>query len=253
MRSTSKLSLRTWALGMSLLGLGACAQSDPIVRANASTAAGESELAAFPGFGASPLIDERRYDEEALLRERLIAMCMQMQGKTYVIVKPDSTSSDPNEAAAQAMEPDAREAFYLALYGVDSPNDPSLGAAEERKNGGCLGQAHRQLPGIFRVPEDLRAARDALDRDRDKLRKAKFEECMSSAGVDTDALRAAPLDATVAQKSANQACVASANVPDDEILRLEKNFVAAHRSTIVELTARRDAELESARKRVGDS
>lgn len=255
MRSTTSTTVRrVTLLGLSVLLVGACAQPDNTVKVGARSVEDRvSELASFPGFGSSPVLDERRYDEEALLREKLIASCMRAVGQDYVVAAPDATASDPNEAAARAMKAEARTAYYMALYGVDDPNDPSLGAAEERKNGGCLGYAHRRLPGIFRVPGELRAAKDALDEERDALRQRTYEDCMSAAGIDTDALRSAPLDASAGQKSVNQRCVTDAMVPSEEILRLEANFVRAHRSELTELTAHRDAQLEAVRKQVGSS
>lgn len=122
-------------------------------------AAGSSPLplAAYPGFGHAPVRDEARFRQEELSREDLVAACMKERGFHYVaspsvVVEGALTKAelwalveaDPNRQYAESLPADKLTSYNLALAGVPDADNPGLA-----RIGGCIGAAHRAIPGVF--------------------------------------------------------------------------------------------------------
>jgi hypothetical protein len=124
--------------------------------------AADRRLAAWPGVGGDPARDEQVYAVEYAARERLIQACMRARGFTYRPIPLLSMASaappaDPNRVTVERLSAPERQAYDMALAGVPDANDPGV-SFDPETGGGCLGEAHRSLPGIFRLPGELENA-----------------------------------------------------------------------------------------------
>ena len=157
-------------------------------------------LAKYPGFDHNPEADELRYEQEELAREALIAKCMAGYGFPYVVSAPsilidgpvtrdefrEFAENDPNTIYEESLSPEARQRYYVALYGIPDPNDESA-VHEGSFGGGCVGGAHRSLPGVYATRIALRDEfENLLETIRSDPRVAAAElrwaDCMTSRG-----------------------------------------------------------------------
>lgn len=128
-----------------------------MLKSDSAVGSAPSPLAAYPGFGHDPDADEARYSQEDRSREGLIAACMEVKGFLYVaspavVVEGRMTKAqlwalveaDPNRQYAKSLAPDKLTSYNLALARVPDANDPGLGPI-----GGCIGSAHRAIPGVY--------------------------------------------------------------------------------------------------------
>ena len=120
-----------------------------------------SPLASWRGFGHHYEEDEQIFSQEFKQREALTAACMQQQGQNYQTRILDNTSSqlnisDPNGDRSEART--SNEAYFLALYGEVNPeistadldtNADGVIDYAESFGGGCSGDAHREVLGVF--------------------------------------------------------------------------------------------------------
>ena len=94
--------------------------------------------------------------------------------------------NDPNTIYAQSLSPEARQRYYVALYGIPDPNDKSA-VREGPSGGGCVGAAHRSLPGVYATRIALR---DEFEKLLETIRsdprvaaaELRWADCMSSRG-----------------------------------------------------------------------
>ena len=225
-----------------------------------------SPLASYPGFGHNPAADEARFRREDAARQRRIARCMTEKGFDY---QPPADETNPARErgsaqaqakrssgadAAAALPADRRVAYYLALYGVEDPNDPQrLWNPTSETGGGCWGDALRTFPGVF-------AARSALAEELAQMRMAVFEDsevraadarwgqCMTGKGHKATSVHdvvaeggppSGAVTAAVGQcrvSSGLDAAVARA------ALQKEAEFVTRHKARLDALKARIDAQ-----------
>ena len=157
-------------------------------------------LAKYPGFDHYPQSDERRYEQEELAREALIAKCMAGQGFPYVVSAPsiridgsvtrdesrEFGENDPNTVYEQSLSPEARKRYYVALYGIPDPNDESA-VHEGSYGGGCIGAAHRSLPGVYAtriaLRDEFEKLLETIESDpRVAAAELRWADCMTSRG-----------------------------------------------------------------------
>jgi hypothetical protein len=176
------------------------AASAAAVAVNAFNGTGASEpltspLAAYPGFGHDAVADENRFDGEEQARENMIADCMQRQGFYYAPTQSfyddgsmtreeayDVANADPNSQYTAALSPDEWERYSFALAGVPDANDPDTASI-----GGCIGEAHAAVPGVFAAYNALREPYEAMQRSvawdsQVVAAKLRWIWCMLSAG-----------------------------------------------------------------------
>jgi hypothetical protein len=164
----------------------------------------KSPLAVYPGFGHNMQADETRFDRESLAREQLIARCMRQQDLPYTavppirideIISPGETPKpliDPNAEYAESLEPDERQAYYLALYGIPDPNDPRadrLHDPDSPTGGGCSGEAFRTIRGVYAAQSDLNEQyiamrRSVMQDERVKAAEQRWSACMQDRGYE---------------------------------------------------------------------
>lgn len=173
----------------STLGPGAVASAD---------AEAGSPLAAYPGF-RDPEVDEAQFLREERQREQRVAGCMREAGFRYtpapsVVVDGSQEEPppdvDPNEAYAASLDPAARSAYYLALVEVSDPNAQEaseLPDPDGETGGGCVGEALREIPGVYevrgRLADELDAMEEAITADpRVRDAETAWSVCMREAG-----------------------------------------------------------------------
>lgn len=189
--------------------------------AGALPAAGQSPLAAYPGFGHNAAADEARFEQEERTREQRVAECMRTTGFQYTpapsvdaasIRSADearAASEDPNERRAAALAPEQRRAYWMALYGVPDPY--SVDASElhdpaSPTGGGCKAEAVRAIPGVYAaaaaLTEEYVAMRRAVAEDaRVKAAEGRWAECMRGRGHNFDSPSQMHRDLAVAARS----------------------------------------------------
>lgn len=173
----------------STFGPGAVASAD---------AESRSPLAAYAGF-RDPEVDEAQFLREERQREQRVAGCMREAGFRYtpapsvVVDGPQEEPPpdvDPNEAYAASLDPAARSAYYLALVGVSDPNAQEaseLPDPDGETGGGCVGEALREIPGVYevrgRLADELDAMEEAIAADpRLGDAETRWSTCMRDAG-----------------------------------------------------------------------
>lgn len=174
MRRRTSITLVVTVISVSLLvalGLARTRSAEPRLAAVAVPTAApvpveDRTLAAWPGTGGDPVRDEIVYQQEYQAREAVIRRCMRGHGYAYVPIPlltglPTSTTRpvDPNARVVAALAEDERVAYNMALAGVPDANDPGAEVdVEAPGQGGCIGTAHQDLPGLFRLPPELQNA-----------------------------------------------------------------------------------------------
>lgn len=165
-----------------------------------------SQLADYPGFGHDIDKDEEQFSAEENAREKLIATCMQASGFEYtpapsIVVDEKAinnpkeferllieASTNPNDAYVNALTPEMRKAYYVALTGLEDPNEEE-GQAHDyaEQNGSCTSEAFRAVPGVYNKRNQLSDAFDAMEssigQDARILNATKsWSDCMKNAG-----------------------------------------------------------------------
>lgn len=208
----------------------------------------KKSLSDYPGFSKDPEVDELRFDQEDKQREEFVASCMNTKGYNYqpapsVVVDMNldtnidelvASLQDPNEAYVASLSMPEREYYYTALVGVADPN------AREADNlpdftdgGGCVGEALRQIPGIYAVKNSLRNEYDdmttAIDEDpRTEEARTVWVRCMQGKGYNFespaavfDEIEGYYLEQTVANQAVNdeyyQAVIATSEACEEII------------------------------------
>ena len=158
-----------------------------------------ASLDEYAGFGRSPdavLRDETIAYWEAFQREQLIGECMAgagfdylpavafpagdmlevaeslgVEGDSGLDLTPLSSPATWNRDYERGLPSDERERYSQTLLG-ESAEDvaqadrtgvvPDGRSAEEFATGGCYGEAHAAIPGVWDAPHDLRADLDAM-------------------------------------------------------------------------------------------
>lgn len=240
-------------LGLALIIAAGCSAADLSVNtaSSARSSAAPSQLADIPGFGVNPDADEARYNKEERLRGQMVVACMTARGFDYTHPAPDGP--DENEVALSRQSAEHRATYYRALYGMDDPNDESISPEQVLTAGGCFGNAHRDLGGIFRTPPALADQKLALDESRDDLREAIYRACLERQNVSSEALAGDPRNASEGARKVSDQCRASVlRESSDQIRTLEAEFFIAHEAALVEFKDLRDREFEQARRQVGE-
>jgi hypothetical protein len=166
------------------------------LRSDGAAGSAPSPLAAYPGFGHAPMRDEARFRQEEVSRENLVAACMKERGFDYVaspsvVVEADLTKAelwalveaDPNRQYAKSLPPDRLTAYNLALAGVPDADNPGLA-----RIGGCIGAAHRAIPGVFAaygaLLEPFERLQEQIASDRRVVAgERRWAACMAAHGV----------------------------------------------------------------------
>lgn len=172
----------------------------------------QSPLAQFPGFGHDHQADRARYRRQEIAREQAIARCMQEAGFPYTPTPSRLNPQFANAKAARAAQQDPnlqyaaslvsaeRTRYYLALYGVPDPNDPSnLWDPRSPSGGGCWGEALREIPSVYAAQSQLNEAFLAMVRSvnqdpRVQTAERTWADCMQNRGYQY----ASPRDMTAA-------------------------------------------------------
>ncbi len=158
-----------------------------------------SPLAQYPGFGHQRASDQAALVRQTVARERAIAECMQRQGLQYTqkppLINPPAgerakarPAVDPNRRIVEALPPDQRTRYNLALFGVPDPNDEqNLWDPRSETGGGCWGDAMRAVPSVFAARSRLSAEYTEMRRSvaadpRVRAAQARWVECMTSRG-----------------------------------------------------------------------
>jgi hypothetical protein len=238
-------------------------------------AAGQSPLAAYPGFGHNAEADEARFEQEERTREQRVAECMRAAGFQYTPApsvdaaslrsaeEARAASEDPNERRAAAMPEDQRRAFYMALYGVPDPY--SINAAElhdpaSPTGGGCKAEAVRAIPGVYAAAaalteEYVAMRRSMLEDTRVREAEGRWAECMRGRGHNFNSVAQMHRDLAMAARTNREQgrgrirevdpvarqCGQSAGL--DNVIAQVRNekeaaFVAQHRATLDREVAR---------------
>jgi hypothetical protein len=167
-----------------------------------------SDLSEYPGFGHDDERDEQQFSEEERKRENLIAECMQGNGFEYtpapsILVDEESmnnpeeferlleqSATDPNESYVQSLTPQMQKAYYLALTGMENPNEQeSLPHDYASDSHSCVNQAFKQIPGVYAKFHSLRDQFDAMEEDiendpRISSATRQWSLCMSNQGYE---------------------------------------------------------------------
>lgn len=146
----------------------------------APAAEAASPLAAYPGFGHDPEVDEARFEREEIERERRTSECMAAAGWDYRpqppvaaggFATPEEAAAwadlDPNRAYLERLSPAGRRDYHRALHGVEDPYAESADALADPADplgGGCAGEALRAVPGVFAARNELREELRDLER-----------------------------------------------------------------------------------------
>ncbi len=170
----------------------------------ADTPKTKKSLADYPGFGGDFAADELRFNQEEQQREAFIASCMHAQGYVYqpaasILVDMDITTDiedlvaslqDPNESYVASLGQAEREYYYTALVGVTEPNALEADELPDFTNGGgCVGEALRQIPGVYVAKNELRDEYNdmasAIENDpRIEEARMVWVRCMQGKGYD---------------------------------------------------------------------
>lgn len=219
-----------------------------------------SPLSVYPGFGHNDRADETRFIREEAERERTIASCMRDAGFRYnpapsvavtgPFLNPTGKSAGPidqNERYARSLTDDKRRDYYMALYGVPDPNDPTnLWDPRSTTGGGCSGTALRAVPGVYAgrsaLIEEYETMLTEVRADgRVKQAEAKWAECATSKGLSfaTPTAAYADLDlnpqGSAARKLLIAECAASSGLNDiaaEVRAEHEARFVTRHKATL---------------------
>jgi hypothetical protein len=243
--------------------------------AGALPAAGQSPLAAYPGFGHNAAADEARFEQEERTREQRVAQCMRAAGFQYTPAPSESVanlrsaaeamaaSRDPNERHVATLTPEQRREYFMALYGVPDPysdNAAELHDPASPTGGGCKGEAFRAVPGVYAaaaaVTEEYVALRRAVVEDpRVKAAEERWAQCMGERGHDFTSPSQMHQDLAVAARTDREQararirevdpvareCGRSAGLDSTvAAVRIEREtaFVAQHRATLDREVAR---------------
>lgn len=229
---------------------------------------GSSPLAEYPGMGADPVRDEQLFRAEHERREQLIVDCMGDAGFEYVATpfdgEPSLAATEQNEQIEAALPPERALAWNLALSGALDANDEHyLPDFDVPGQGGCIGRAHQELPGLYRMPPALAAD---LDRLRAEVRNAPqvaqaldgWERCMGSSvppqvdepgevdGLLDQAARGEgpPVDEGAVTDAQSRCDPAVGAAEANAAAPLESDFVARHRPALDAHRARLEADWE---------
>lgn len=184
-----------------------------------------SPLAEYPGFGHNIDRDEAQFELEEQEREDMVADCMSGQGYKYtpapsIVLRGElgeedlerllsEASTDPNDAHVASLSEEQRQAWYMALTGVPDPNAPEAADLPDfESGGGCVGEALRQLPGVYALRQQLQPELDAMEEaiatdSRVAVEEQEWSRCMQTKGYDFGSPSAmhAAVDETAAELS----------------------------------------------------
>ena len=168
----------------------------------------ESKLAAYPGFGHNIDADEDRYTEEELRRELLLSDCMQSRGFEYtpapsILVDEEAmndaeeferllreASNDPNEIYVNSLSLNMRKAYFVALTGMENPNNEEGEAHDLAKDaGGCMQLVFEKVPGVYAKKNALSEELDEMEQriasdSRNYEVNSRWANCMTEQGYE---------------------------------------------------------------------
>jgi hypothetical protein len=210
-----------------------------------------SALESYPGLRVvDSEKDEDAFDREDRARENLTKACMAKKGWKYTPVPsirvgpndplPQPESENSNDRYVASLSAQDRSLYFVALTGVA---DPDLESGLTL--GGCVGEVHTKVPGVFSLaaelgPELERMRRDIAADPGVSAAAAKWVGCMTEGGfafVDRSSmLRAADLGDEMAKRAAafdwGHCAAPLTEAVDAARVRQENAFVDRHRARL---------------------
>jgi len=167
-----------------------------------------SNLANYPGFDHNIDRDEGTYSSEETKREKKVTECMLESGFEYtpstsMLIDDDvledaeafeelleEMSTDPNEVYISTLTEARKRSYYLALYGVENPDDEEAETYDlAASSDSCVSRSFQEIPGVYAKRNILQDQLDIMEENisKDPTLTAAIEKwsvCMSENGYD---------------------------------------------------------------------